>query len=247
MWWAAGTTWCCASPNWGSSLRARRLCAVRRPLVAAPAYLAAHGTPVHPRELSDHEGLLYTNLDLPGSWRFHHAAQGDYVVTVKGRLGANNADALAPALLAGLGLALQPDFMVWDHLASGRLVEVMPEWRLPDIALHLVTPPASIARRGCGADRFSGCPPEPGGVGFTQGANTKSKVAIGPVKDCGGQCFCRQIVPAGADHGKLDSRQFGQSPCGRTGASPAAPGAASGASRQARRVPPPSARSGFRW
>ena len=57
------------------------------------------------------------------------------------RMRANNADALMPATIAGLGLALQPDFVVWHHLRDGRLKAVLEDWTAPPIGLHLVTPP----------------------------------------------------------------------------------------------------------
>ncbi len=60
---------------------------------------------------------------------------------------ANNAEALAPALRAGLGLALQPDFMIHADLAEGRLERVLPDWSPPPIALHLSRHPASLVRR----------------------------------------------------------------------------------------------------
>lgn len=124
-----------------SSLLARRLCPVRRILVGAPAYLDRRGRPEHPRELEHHECLGYTQLATPGVWRFVGPKGEEVSVRPAGRLKTNNADAMTPALLAGLGLALQPDFVVWRDIQAGRLEAVMCDWEPPPVSLSLVTPP----------------------------------------------------------------------------------------------------------
>jgi DNA-binding transcriptional LysR family regulator len=137
-----------------SSLLARRLCAVPRSLVAAPDYLKKHGRPTHPSDLAQHACLGYAYLPSPEIWRFVDAAGQEVMVRPAGPLRANNADVLMPTLLAGLGLAVQPNFIVAPALANGSLEALMPGWSLPPIALHLVTPPGGPrpARVGALAD-----------------------------------------------------------------------------------------------
>ena len=124
-----------------SSLLARRLCAVPRLLVASPAYLDRHGRPAHPHELERHACLGYAYLPMPETWHFVGEDGATVAVRTAGPLCANNADALTPALLAGLGLAVQPEFAIAGALAEGRLEAVMAGWHPPPIALHLVMPP----------------------------------------------------------------------------------------------------------
>ncbi|WP_295853750.1 LysR family transcriptional regulator [uncultured Xylophilus sp.] len=124
-----------------SSLLARRLCSVRLLLVGAPAYFARHGHPAHPRDLAQHRALRYTRSRGGEAWRFRHPRHGDFAQVVPAMLQVDNAEALVPALHAGLGLALQPEFLAWDDLRSGRIETTLPDWTPPAIALHIVTPP----------------------------------------------------------------------------------------------------------
>lgn len=125
-----------------SSLRARRLCGIQTHLVAAPAYLAAAGTPAHAAELANHRLLTYANV--AGPWRLQGPGGESVSVRASGPLTVNSGEAMVPALLAGLGIARLPGFIVGAHLAAGALVEVLPEWRGPPIGLHLLTPPSPL-------------------------------------------------------------------------------------------------------
>ena len=124
-----------------SSLVARRLRPMKRYVVGAPAYLERRGRPTHPGHLAEHSCLGYAYLPTPDTWRFVNAAGEEVSVRPAGPLRVNNADALMPALIAGAGLAVLPDFIAGVALADGRLEAVMPDWTPPPIALHLVTPP----------------------------------------------------------------------------------------------------------
>lgn len=124
-----------------SSLLARRLYTVRILLVGTPRYFERYGKPEHPRELAQHRALMYSNSRTGSCWRFRHAKHGEFTQAMLAPLSANNAEAMMPALKAGLGLALQPEFLVWDELQSGQLETVMCDWKVDPIALHIITPP----------------------------------------------------------------------------------------------------------
>jgi DNA-binding transcriptional LysR family regulator len=127
-----------------STLLSRRLCSVRILLVGSPAYFARFGRPQHPRDLQDHVGLGYNYGASREVWRFRHKEHGEVSVAMPCPIRANNADVLTPLLLAGAGIALQPEFLVWRDLQDGRLETALPGWSHREIALHLVTPPNAL-------------------------------------------------------------------------------------------------------
>jgi DNA-binding transcriptional LysR family regulator len=124
-----------------SSLIARRLCAMPRYTVAAPAYLKRYGRPTHPMHLAQHKCFGYAYLSTPNIWHYTNAAGEQASVRPAGQLRVNNGEALMPALLAGLGIADLPDFIVGDAIASGEVEVILKGWKQPEGAVHLVTPP----------------------------------------------------------------------------------------------------------
>jgi DNA-binding transcriptional LysR family regulator len=124
-----------------SSLIARRLCAMPRYTVAAPSYLKTHGRPTHPMHLAEHKCFGYTYLSTPGIWHYTNAAGEQASVRPAGQLRVNNGEALLPAVLAGLGIADLPEFIVGDAIAAGKVEVILKGWKQPEGAVHLVTPP----------------------------------------------------------------------------------------------------------
>ena len=125
------------------SLIARRIADMHMTTCASPAYLQAHGMPDHPSALSrDHliVGYLKQRLAEPQPLRF---ARGDEMLEVTGRyeVAVNDSQTYLAAALAGHGIVQAPYFMVRDHLATGTMRPVLPEWRVTPLPLHVVYAP----------------------------------------------------------------------------------------------------------
>jgi DNA-binding transcriptional LysR family regulator len=123
-----------------SSLVARRLCEMQRYLVGSPGYLSNHGRPKHPLHLAEHRCIGYSYTMTPETWRF---AKDGKSATVRpsGPLRVNNGDAMMPALIAGTGVGILPEFILRDALAAGQLERLLPDWSLPLGAVYWVMPP----------------------------------------------------------------------------------------------------------
>jgi DNA-binding transcriptional LysR family regulator len=116
---------------------ARRLASDRLVVVGAPGYLDARGRPTRAEELVHHNCLCYSLVEASAEWRFR-AADRKVIPVVRGSFSSNDGAALREAMLAGLGLAVLPFFMVSRDVAAGRAELVLEGLRRAEIGIYAV-------------------------------------------------------------------------------------------------------------
>ena len=122
-----------------STLVSKKLATTRMALCASPAYLAQHGTPLHPSELARHSVISYSYWSTKDEWRFE-GPQGPVSVKTKPCMHTNSGDTCRAAALAHQGVILQPTFLVSKDLSDGGLVELMPQYRSIELGIYAVYP-----------------------------------------------------------------------------------------------------------
>ena len=127
-----------------STLIARKLCDMHTIVVASPDYLAKHGEPTHPSDLTQHACIIDTNFRDPLIWRFSVGGHS-LPVPLNGRLRYSNAEACLQAAEAGLGIAHLPDFVAGPSLAAGRTRALLSDYtEAPGGIFALYPPGASV-------------------------------------------------------------------------------------------------------
>lgn len=117
-----------------SLLTARKIGETGRVIVAAPDYLARHGTPVVPEDLHGHNCLNFNFRRAEPVWPFRRDGR-DVVLSVHGNIEANNGETLGQLAAAGVGVARVGAFSVVDEIAAGRLVPILQEFNPGDVEL----------------------------------------------------------------------------------------------------------------
>jgi DNA-binding transcriptional LysR family regulator len=109
-------------------------------MVAAPAYLAAHGAPSKPTDLTRHACLIYSTVQGDERWSMTGPDGKPHVVPVHGPLRSNNLSALLAAAREGLGVAILPAYVASEHVGDGSVKPIMDRYTLPTQEIHAVFP-----------------------------------------------------------------------------------------------------------
>ncbi|MGN6095160.1 MAG: LysR family transcriptional regulator [Bosea sp. (in: a-proteobacteria)] len=119
-----------------SNIVVRRLGRMRRVLAASPSYLEKRGWPRTPADLGQHEMLVYNLAADPFSLRL---TRGDTerIVRIGAALDCNDGQVIRQAALAGLGILIQPLYIVQDDIKAGRLTPVLLDWQLPMLTMNI--------------------------------------------------------------------------------------------------------------
>lgn len=127
------------------SLKARALGPARIRFCASPAYLRRRGRPRTPRDLAGHDCIV-VRADLgPTSWPFRGERSGVQPIAVDGRYRCNSHTLAYEAALAGLGIAVFPEFACASDIRRKRLAPVLDDWRVDVGQVWLVHPAQRFA------------------------------------------------------------------------------------------------------
>jgi DNA-binding transcriptional LysR family regulator len=121
-----------------SNMIAKTLASSRLVVCAAPSYFAEHGIPQHPRELKHHNCLRFTYWEIQHDWQFSSTAEGPLPMRVDGRLESNLGDFLRVIAISGLGIVLQPSYIVGEDIKAGRLQPILLDFEPAPLEIKAV-------------------------------------------------------------------------------------------------------------
>jgi DNA-binding transcriptional LysR family regulator len=114
---------------------------IRMMVIGSPSYFADHARPETPHDLMQHNCINVRLPTLGGLYAWEFERDGQRVsVRVEGRLVFTDIELNATAALAGHGLAFVMEDLIAEHLASGRLIQVLGDWTPPFRGYHLYYP-----------------------------------------------------------------------------------------------------------
>ena len=127
-------------PVGNQALVSRRIGSTQFVCCASPAYLARHPAPVTPADLEQHACLGYTYAAVTSAWTFESRDGTRHTPRLTPRHRLNNGRMLAELAAAGLGIVLEPDFIVAPEVRSGRLQRLLTDYQPPRSPIAAVYP-----------------------------------------------------------------------------------------------------------